>query len=741
MKKLVVFFLVLASVFSFFLAYNQTDKEELEKLEKVEEVIAKQFVIPSNSILADPDEFYPLLFETAKKYKVNIFRKNINYNEDEKVIIQKYVLLTGRTVFFNNFRIKSGRILSESNTQNGKEFISTVNTGDKNQIGVVRDFGDNDLITIKPLKISYEYLPVEGQYFVEVPNEKAFNVFIKGFTNKLNMYYAKYGKISFSPSDFKNNYNDTSENGNSLMPSMRMLKYINYLIFTIVFILLVYYIFNEAKRIGIIKMHGVSNIRLWWLITGRLITIIFVFSVIISMLVTVLVKNATYSFVFSNFVYQFKTFIIMTTISLIVYIYISKINVSLIIKNRKDTKGIFVLNILLKFGCSILLLMFCLSIYNQYVKIIHKQENLKNWDRAKDYGIFYPLNIGNDRNDVRNGSPVFFSTVNGELYNVLNKMGAVLMNARMYEETALRLDKGYNGLRTVTVNNNYLREFRVYDVHNKSVNVSETSTDWILLVPEKYRSKEKEILSFFKKGRESSIDYEKRVFSRKIPDNIRNQPIKIIWLANDQKIFSFNQDVFPAENNNITDPIIQVVTEKNSLLADRSSILGNGCTDPLKIRLINRDPALTNQILKPELVMLKLDDNLKHLVSADQFFLQQIYDLQKQMKLLVLIGLGLIAGLLILVTQNLAIFFSKNQRKFIVRRLFGTGFFRTYKEYILLFSVTWAIQILVSAILNKELDIKLFAMAALLMLVELAASVITFMLIEQRNKLKVLKGG
>lgn len=248
---------------------------------------------------------------------------------------------------------------------------------------------------------------------------------------------------------------------------------------------------------------------------------------------------------------------------------------------------------------------------------------------------------------------------------------------------------------------------------------------------------------------------------------MKNQQIKIIWLANNQQIFSFNPEVFPPENNVIIDPIIQVVTEKNSLCADRANMMnGGGGSDPLKVRLIDRDTALTLKTLEPELQRLKLDDNLKYLVTVDQFMLQQIYLLQQWMNQLWLTSLGLIAGLLFLVIQNLIIFFNKYQRRFIVRRLFGADFFRTYKEYILLFSATWVLQLLICFIVNSGLlsrflelaarvssvasavkgatgsaGIKLLAVAAALILIELAASVVALAIIEQRNRVKVLKGG
>ncbi|WP_456151914.1 DUF1430 domain-containing protein [Effusibacillus pohliae] len=217
----------------------------------------------------------------------------------------------------------------------------------------------------------------------------------------------------------------------------------------------------------------------------------------------------------------------------------------------------------------------------------------------------------------------------------------------------------------------------------------------------------------------------------------------------------------------IVDPIIQVVTEKNSLVADRANVLGGGgASDPLKVRLINRDTTMTYKALEPELKRLKLDDNMKHLVTVDQFVSQQIYNLQKQMKQLFFISLGLMAGLLPLVVQNLTILFNKHQRKFIVRRLFGTGFFRTYKEFLLIFSMTWAFQLFICFLVNRGIlasflqivasvlgmggsvnravgtaDIQWFAAAGVLVAIEFIVSVIALVIVERRNKVNVLKGG
>lgn len=770
MKKILALFLVLASVFSFAIAYNQTDNQEIKKMEMAGEGIARPFYIPNDQLLAVPDEMYPLLCEAAKESKVNIFRTNIRYNKNDQAEIIKYMFLTGDTSFFSSFRLKSGRFLTVIDTQGSNYYISTADTGDKNQIGIIKDFGGNNYISVKPLKVAYESLPVDGQYFVETHNNQEYNVFIKNFVNNINEHYQKYLKIPYTIGNFEKISNS---GGSEMRSDTIILEYTKYMIFAITLLLFIYYIFYESKQIGIMKMHGLSNFRIWYIIVGKMITLIFVLSAVVSLLVAMLIKDTTVQFVGSTIICLFKAYVIVTITSLVSYLYISRIRISSEIKNRKDTNGIFAINTLVKAGCSILVILIVLSILTQYTDIRVKQENLRSWGQSKDYGVFYPTMVGDDMEDTQHGSPKETVAEAVGLYPILNRMGTIFIDATDYEENSLILNKDYQGIRSIKVNPNYLRKFPVFDSHDKPVQISEDTSDWILLVPEKYHNREKEILDFFHKERKGSKDYqgiygaEEKFFRRAVQDNVKNQQIKIVWLVNNQKIFSFNPEVFPTENNVIIDPVIQVITEKNSLCADRANMIsGGGGSDPLKVRLINRDPALTLKTLEPELKRLKLDDNLKYLITADQFVLKTIYDLQIQMRQLLFTSIGLIVALLLLMIQNLTIFFKKYQNKFVVRRLFGLGFIRTYKEYIWLFLITWTFQVIICYFVNRGLisgilqkaakvstvataienstgtgDIKLFAVAAGLMLIELAASVIALMVIERKNKVKVLKGG
>lgn len=704
-------------------------------MEKAETNIARPFVIPDYLILADPEEMYPLLLETVKEFKVNIFRTRVHYHPGEQVEIQKYVLLTGETRFFDAFSLKTGRFLTPEDMQ-GMYFLSTIESGDPNQIGVIKSFGESLYVTIRPLKISYDYLPVAGRYYVEAPNPVTYSAFLEGLAQNVKKYDPSY---TFAARDFKE---VPSEEGGAkeLASNVTYLRGANIIIIIIVLVLLLYYIFNESKQIGIMKMHGISNFRLWYLLVGRLILLWFIPLAFLFLLAALLIRNTTLPFVFGVFLSLSQNFALFLAVTFLTYFYFKHISVKDVIKEKKDTRAIFALNLLLKVAFSVLLILASLATLHDYRLVRIKQENLKHWEYAKDYGVFYPITIYEtfqSDEEYRNYERNLHRALD-ELYFILNRKGALLIDTRSYEEISLISNKDYMGIRCIKVNPNYLRAFPIYDKDGKAVEVTEDTVDLVLLVPEKYRAKEREIVAFFANRKCEYGVPEPEVAA---PERFKEQTIKIIWLKNNQKIFSFNPAVFPRENNIINDPIIQVVTKQNSTLCDRRSILGGGATDPLKVKLIDRDPKRTCELLKPYLRQLGLERNLQHLVVVHQVFLDEIYSLQRKVQGLTLLSTALLVVLVILVAQNLVIFFSKYQLRFVIERIFGISFFRTYRAYFLIFAALWVLQLLLSASIAKRFDLMLLFVAAVLAAVEFVGSVVALVIIERRNKIKVVKGG
>ncbi|QKG83622.1 DUF1430 domain-containing protein [Kroppenstedtia pulmonis] len=682
--------------------------------------------------------------ETAAEFQVNLFRAGYNFRPDDQVEIIKYVLLTGETHFFDHVQLESGRILKAKETQDSRLFLSSAHTQDQNQVGRIHHFDPRQLISIKPLKASYEFLPVDGRYYAEATNDQQFRIFLEKLSAKINTYFSStygYEDVSYTPADFRLDSVAVAEKMHS-SSTLDFLPYIQYLLFLITVMLLIYYTFNTAKQVGILKMHGVTNLRVWWIVVGRLISMAAVVTALGSGLLA-LGLRAPASFIYQSLLHLGQAYLILIFLSLLCYVYMSTIKVSQTIKNRKDTRSIYVLNMVLKGVCVIILMGIGLSAIEQYAQIRDRQEQLDNWAHAKDYGILYPVYIGNStaitlkemqKEDAKDAEAM------SQLYPTLNAQGALYIDASDYEEMDLLLNRNFDGIRSIMVNPNYLKVFPVYDSKGDPVQVSEKTKDWMLLVPEQYKDREKEIRDYFesKEQRDFYVSVDK------------GQKLKILWLAKNQRIFSFNPDVFPGEQNMITDPIIHVKTEKNHLFGYSGGIRGGGAKDPLKVKLIDRDTALTYKKLKPELKRLQVDDNLKTILTVDQYVLQELHDLQQQMNMTLLIMLGLVVAFVFLIVQNLLIFFHKHQKRFVVHRLFGIGFFKTYQTYFRWLIITWIALVALGFVVNEVLalglvqgimDPKIPAVVLTLLGIELLASVIALTLIERRNKIPVIKGG
>ncbi|OYD09036.1 DUF1430 domain-containing protein [Paludifilum halophilum] len=212
-----------------------------------------------------------------------------------------------------------------------------------------------------------------------------------------------------------------------------------------------------------------------------------------------------------------------------------------------------------------------------------------------------------------------------------------------------------------------------------------------------------------------------------------------------------NPDVFPAEQNRILDPIIHVKTEQNHLFVFRSGTKGGGLTDPLKIKLIDQDPERTYEKLEPELKRLKLD-NLVDIVSFHQYVSQELDHLSEEIRTELLSMLGIVSVFFFLIVQNLLIFFHKHQKRLVVNRLFGIGFFKTYRSVFGWWAVTSITFIMLSfmadqaenprfQLINGITDSHFWMIVLSLIGIEILATVIALIVIERRNKIQVIKGG
>ncbi|MCS1351957.1 hypothetical protein [Mechercharimyces sp. CAU 1602] len=279
MKKAIFLSVLISLSFSVWISYHQMINNEMIQLVKLESKIATPFVIPDQPELSNADLMYPLLLESAKEENVNLFRPARYLRPDEKLEIIKYVLFTRKTQFYDHIHVERGRELRTEESQQEGLFLSSMEKGEESQIGQIQYFDPRQLITIQPLATSYDHLPVTGRYFVEAEDETHVQQFLQTLSNKINVSVNKEkegDEITFSPSNFqtKEAFIEPQEEYFKIT-DLSLMKKLQYIINIITILLFLYYILSLSKPIGILKIHGISNIYLWWRIVGRLLSVTF----------------------------------------------------------------------------------------------------------------------------------------------------------------------------------------------------------------------------------------------------------------------------------------------------------------------------------------------------------------------------------------------------------------------------------------------------------------------------------
>nr|WGE04512.1 hypothetical protein P5640_16380 [Bacillus subtilis]WGE07785.1 hypothetical protein P5658_01525 [Bacillus subtilis] len=74
MRKIVILFLVISSLFSFLITFRETANKQIEEIEQLDSSVGKPFTIPDDPLLNDPKEMIELIMSSSKKYKTNIFQ-------------------------------------------------------------------------------------------------------------------------------------------------------------------------------------------------------------------------------------------------------------------------------------------------------------------------------------------------------------------------------------------------------------------------------------------------------------------------------------------------------------------------------------------------------------------------------------------------------------------------------------------------------------------------------------------
>lgn len=717
MKKSIMVIMAIITSMAFFILFNAEKVNKIDDIQLFETRLeyTYEILMPSSVTNIEQENIYEIITKILKETNGNIYYDRV-HNEGRV----KYVYITDSSCY-SKLKLSNGRFL-ETNEMDTNNYLSTKNNDEVNKVGTLAEFSGGLNFEIKTLKsmIDEGYF-LDGYCNVTFKDSEGINRFIE----KMSIY-TDIGKISIEEK--------TDISMKSKINNITIILILN----LIIMLLVLYNVIKTYKKIGVEKILGATSKEIW--LDGiKNMAYRYVLIVIIVTTFMSLIMFKEYSVYFIEFivkiilVYALELLVLMLICS-IPYIYVSKIKVSDILKNRKPTKEMLIINFAVKIILLVILFVNISNAINSYkyasVKYV---DSFGQWEQLDDY---YSVPSLYRMPDYLNPSNAEFLQDQRAIYEVFNKDGGILADFSYYdwdnktymvETTGAKILEG-NELRKkrIEVNPNYLEKYSVYDVEGNVVKIDENETDYIVLVPEKYKSSEKGILDIInlENGGQETLKE-------------NNKEIKIIWTKNEQKLFSMSLDINPRDGNTVIDPIISVLTLKNDRDFNYGVSLGI-YKNPFKIKVPQGKDA--KEYIKEVAKEYGYDKYITKIVSVNESLGAKKENLKNLIQNLLVLILIFGSVIILVVIQSIYFYFEQYKQTIAIRQLHGYIWSHKYQEYLIMSGFSW-ILIFIALVVSKSISLDILALiSAIAIFIELLIVFFTLKYINNRKILKVIKG-
>ncbi len=710
-----------------FSTYSEYKSAKYESLLNAKNNYIYSFEIPKNE--NDNPQNLEYLKKSAKENNVNFLREVSYYNDEtEETYTESYLYLSTNTDLFNHIPISKGKLLYPDD-MNKDVFLSTKETKSKKQVGTIEDFGGGHNFSIHSINNLIEQQSLSGKYKAECNDDESFNQFLESYINYVDKDNS-HNEEEFIKSSVDTTYINTESANTSL------------LIFAFCIVLLVltcvYYFVSQTKAISVMKLNGYSISEIKHKI---FIDFYFCCSLCINVLIIIVsilaIHDITKDFLLKVILVNGISFVLSyLIINGICTLYIKHTQINYCIKGKKPLGAIIIFDLCFKVVISIIIVIIGGSLLVKLDDVRTKQENLKNWKVASNYGVFYPVRTGDETDDLRAGNYTLdLPTYKFYIDYLEPKLKSVYVNSSEYTKENISDTAGEDDyIRNMYVNTNYLDLFPVYDEHGNKIEISDSEENSIFLVPEKYKSMEKELLEYFSDVRTGAYKLHTEEYNQ--TGNKNTAKVKIIYTKNNQDVFSFNIDVFAENGNNITDPIIMVMTKANTLVPDVNYQSSSNMT--LFIPLVNMDAKVTYSNIENKLNEYNLDDNFPYLVKTNDYILKSISEIESELTVLETILSIVTIMLVIVITQFIYLLFQKNKFEMFLKKSLGYSYLQKYGKIYSILILFNFMEFIVSFIFGVQFIVLIFVLKLLFETLLATALIIYF---EKKNVVTVLKEG
>lgn len=674
MKKFLSLLLCMMALLQMRANMLKISNEQILLFGNVEKETMETFCIPDDDEVCQPSRLFAALRDTAGQTGASIVRSMfLDGDKPGRTEIVKYVLLEGNSSYCHIFDMEDGRMLEASDTQeeNCPYFISTKKAGGQWQCGTIHSDMELVDVTVRPLGQQSAYYKPDGLYYAQLPSGATLPDFLQALRENIK---GRCG-CDVDVADLEGAADTTGIPYTDLGVSYILLAVTA--LFTLLFAF--YYLLQKKREISIMQLMGIRQRQIFARIL--LVPLLAYPASLLAASLAAGVAKGDVGYVAKLSGTPCIAYIFLVLVFSAAFFMVGRRQELLhAVKGNTYTKGIYALNVAAELACILCLVYTGQSIYADIVGLGTEKAMHADWEVAGDYGVFYPYYIGNELTAAENSMRE--KAINTDFYKYANNQGALYVNALQYEASYMELNGSaimHPYERSIQVNPNYLETFPVFDESGKAISIPESESRMVLLVPGMYKEYGQQILDFYQNRHKDLREIDEDVYGADV-NGRPGEEATVIWTQDGQSAFCFNTKVVGDQGSYVMDPVIWVLTEQNSYVSERNSVLGNGNSDPLKVRL-DGDSKRTYESMSGILKQLGLDDNLKALVSVDEQVMGAISETNARLALAVRLAAAIVAAFIFLLYQGTALNFNRNKKDYMVKKLFGWRWREIYGKY------------------------------------------------------------
>lgn len=289
----------------------------------------------------DPEVASRILVNSAETTDVNIIRRSIQQvNDTDRLGLAYYVYFNHRSGIADKIDLRSGRFLSVKESQAPAEsaqvaVVESSQTQPNSKIvGQPRVLANDYQITVLPFSRIFTSLPVEGTYFIEADSAAQANEFLnlvaEGITSENRRRDPTAPEIT--PTALES---DTPSGETRSAEAFRPVRSLVWVLLLMVVASAGVALARASSSIGVLRMHGYSLTRVWWVLLGKPTILAATVAFVISGVVVAVIPGTNLSIGFRVLIFPLAGIAVLTLLFCAIGLAaIARVRVSDLMKGR-----------------------------------------------------------------------------------------------------------------------------------------------------------------------------------------------------------------------------------------------------------------------------------------------------------------------------------------------------------------------------------------------------------------------